>query len=209
MIFPLKEFDKRIKNCKKIMIDSGVDTLLVYSDFLRQYNIRYLTGYLYFPSPMSASIFILPLDDEPIMLVDNISSRAIDRIKEDSWVEDIRTSKVWAKKPWISGVLEFLTDLTLGTLKERKISNERIGIVGLDFMPHIILESLKNTFPQANFADITEPIEKLRMVKSDLEIEMIRRTVKIADAGLEAWMENLEVGKREYEILPWVKHSWI
>ncbi len=200
MIFPLEEYDRRIDGCKSIMIDNGVDTLLVYSDFLRQYNIRYLTGYLYFPSPMSASIFILRLDDEPTLLVDNISSRAIDRIREDSWVKDVRTSKAWLKKPWISGVLGFLIDLSLKTLKEREMSNDRIGVVGLDFMPHIILECLKRAFPRADFVDITEPIERLRMIKSSLEIEIIRRTVKIADAGLKVWMDSLAVGKREYEV---------
>jgi creatinase len=75
----------------------------------------------------------------------------------------------------------------------------RIG-VEYDHMPLATMETMKQAFPNAQFADIGVPTMKLRMVKSAEEIEVIKHGARIGDIGGAAIRDAIGVGVPEHEV---------
>jgi len=76
------------------------------------------------------------------------------------------------------------------------------GTVGVEF-DHINLLNmgkLKAAFPNTTFVDIAGPAMKMRMIKSDEEIALIKHGAAIADIGGGACREAIGRGVPEYEI---------
>lgn len=75
----------------------------------------------------------------------------------------------------------------------------RIGIE----MDHISLEEyerLKATFPEVSFVDISNAIMHLRLIKSDEEINLIKKGARIADIGGVACSQAIKEGVPEHEV---------
>jgi Xaa-Pro dipeptidase len=68
-------------------------------------------------------------------------------------------------------------------------------------------ELLKRTFSTERLQDFTEPLEALRAVKTEAEIEKIRRTNEIAVFGLNAFKEAAIPGATEVEVMAAVEHA--
>jgi Xaa-Pro aminopeptidase len=66
---------------------------------------------------------------------------------------------------------------------------------------------LKATFQTERLQDFSEPLESIRAIKSDDEIESIRRTNEIAVFGLDAFKESAIAGKTEVEVMAAVEYA--
>ena len=66
-------------------------------------------------------------------------------------------------------------------LKEKK--NAKIGLVGLSFMPMNFYQYLVDHLPGAEFVDMTEQIDHVKVVKSAEEIELIKATAALQDCS--------------------------
>jgi len=78
-------------------------------------------------------------------------------------------------------------------------SPKRIG-VEKDFMLLRDYEMLLGAFPNAEFVHITPVIDRLRAIKSDEEIDKIRKSAKIADKAMEAALQAVQPGVTEIEV---------
>ena len=68
---------------------------------------------------------------------------------------------------------------------------------------HITLdlkEKLNSIFFNSVFKNIADHLMKLRMIKSDEEIEIIKNGARIADLGAEEIVKNIKPGQTEIEI---------
>ncbi|MDP6968499.1 MAG: M24 family metallopeptidase [Gammaproteobacteria bacterium] len=75
----------------------------------------------------------------------------------------------------------------------------RIG-VEYDHMPLATMETIKQAFPNAQFADIGVPTMQMRMIKSAEEIEVIKHGARIGDIGGAAIRDAIAVGVPEHEV---------
>ncbi|HUZ81208.1 MAG TPA: Xaa-Pro peptidase family protein [Gaiellaceae bacterium] len=66
---------------------------------------------------------------------------------------------------------------------------------------------LERAFSAERLHDFTEPLEAMRAIKTDEEIELIRRTNEIAVFGLEAFKEHSVPGKTEVEVMAAVEYA--
>lgn len=74
--------------------------------------------------------------------------------------------------------------------------------LGIEF-DHINLDTmalLKSEFPNIEFVDIAAPAMRMRMIKSQEEIEHITKMTRIADIGGAACVEAAKVGVPEHEV---------
>lgn len=76
------------------------------------------------------------------------------------------------------------------------------GKVGVehDHMPLQNLDKMHAILPQSTFVDIGVPTMKLRMIKSDEEIALIKQGARIADVGGAAIRDAIAVGVPEFEV---------
>ena len=66
---------------------------------------------------------------------------------------------------------------------------------------------LEKAFATERLQDFTEPLEAIRAIKTDEEVELIRRTNEIAVFGLDAFKEHAVPGKTEVEVMAAVEYA--
>lgn len=75
----------------------------------------------------------------------------------------------------------------------------RIG-VEFDHLSVENMQKLRDALPDAEFIDISKACMRMRMIKSDEEIALIRHGARIADIGGAACRDAIAVGVPEYEV---------
>jgi Xaa-Pro dipeptidase len=76
-----------------------------------------------------------------------------------------------------------------------------VGIAYAELVPHAIWHALTRELPEVEFEAATELMDRVRLVKSDWEIEQIRRAAAICDHGWRAFLEAMRPGVAEYELV--------
>jgi Xaa-Pro aminopeptidase len=93
-----------------------------------------------------------------------------------------------------------------GRLREIGAGRGRVGLVGANAkfsmgMPYQHHERLRRSLPDVELVDVTASFQRLRLVKSDEEIEWLRRAAKLTDRAILAVAEAAEPGVSEIELV--------
>jgi Xaa-Pro dipeptidase len=151
-------------------------------------NIRYFTGFdtYFWESPTRPWFVVVPLDGEPIAIVPGVGGP----VMAATWVRDVRT---WpAPRPDDDG-----TSLLAAALSELP---RRWGRIGAELGREMLLR-----MPAAQFLDLRTRLTsdladgstclwQIRMIKTDAEIDRIRRSCGIAGAAYAALPAAITVG---------------
>src|SRR3990172_10556522 len=61
--------------------------------------------------------------------------------------------------------------------------------------------------PGSKFLDVTEQIDRIKVIKSPEEIELIKGTARLQDAAMEHVRKSIRPGRRDFEILAEAEYS--
>ncbi|MDP6403426.1 MAG: Xaa-Pro peptidase family protein [SAR202 cluster bacterium] len=154
---------------KRLMKEEGLSAVIGFSPA----NVTYLSGYhnidmILLPELMHAAIY--PLDGEPtLLLYDNMNPF-------QTFVNDVRRFQGSAEEDIaLSSLVEIL--------REKNFSGEKIG-VEKRYMPAHNWEVLKREFPEVQWADSTDVMERTRNVKTPKEIEVLRAAARATDEAI-------------------------
>ena len=190
---PPQEFAERRQKAIDVARQRGLAGLLVWSrggstvDYYG--DVLYLTNHHSpFPhnsettqwSSRSFSAFILPVDDDPTLIVD-----LPDYPKDQIFAEDIRSTLRVA-------------ETTGEVLKEKKLDNAKLGLVGREcllFRSYELMEKTVGHSLQLEPAD--DILETLRMVKSDAEIRLLKHAAAVGVEWMRTMMEAVREGGTE------------
>lgn len=158
------EYKDRTKRAQALMDDQHLAGLLLMSEP----EVRYFSGFqtLFWQSPTRPWFLFIPATGDPIAIIPEIGKELMQR----TWLTDIRTwSAPNPKDDGLSLLTELLSPLAkqgyrLGILKGHETSLR---------MPLGDYERLLNALPGLEMIDCTPLIRKLRMVKSQAEIEKL------------------------------------
>jgi Xaa-Pro aminopeptidase len=110
----------------------------------------------------------------------------------------------------ISGIknIVFLDEFEekIGSILNRaKVDNLYLDLERQEFhivmtAPQIFAKSVVERYPYLRIKNIYHEIAKLRLIKSDEEIQLIREAIQITDKGIKKLMENSKAGMKEYEL---------
>ena len=118
------------------------------------------------------------------------------------------SANIDASQPWRRSYCE---NVIYTDWKKDNFLKAIVSIIGREDPPktigiendHITLdikEKLNFVFSFSNFKDISKELMKLRMIKSQEEIEIIKNGARIADLGAEEMVKHINVGESELEI---------
>ncbi|HEV2175285.1 MAG TPA: aminopeptidase P family N-terminal domain-containing protein, partial [Nitrospira sp.] len=165
-------------------------------------SLRYFTGYTAGietgPSPFSPLMgaFVWLAGEPPhLFLADMESSESVSPAVEVTHFESYTVEKPLA-------AAEDLTAKLLTCLE--KLPASRIGIESED-LPAGIFECLRSACPQIEFHDITSSLGRLRMVKDDDEIALLREALGLCDLGQEVTKKLARRGMTEVELFAEVR----
>jgi Xaa-Pro aminopeptidase len=191
------ELDRRLTAIRAGMSEAGIDVLLAYNnnDHLGG-NVRYLIDV---PAVHGYAISVVLPQDEEMTVVRHGPFGGDDLIgKDDPVLHGVRrvlTTPMFASAVYCS---DYEAELLVGALAP--YATARIGLVGKYQLSAAILDFLRRELPGAEFVEASELVDRVRMVKSPEEWELIDRTARLQDAAVEFAFGVVEPGKRDLDI---------
>jgi Xaa-Pro aminopeptidase len=162
-----------------LMTDCGWDLLLLYGHSWRKDFFRSLVNFNFFGPHAAAALS---------------RSNEISIVLSHPWDHDILARAEDAAAGWDADFSRGLTRLV------SQFPDAKIAIAGLELMEVRFIDAIR---AQTNreLPSATEKIEKLRRFKTPEEIESIKQAARLADLGYRHFVETVEVGMAEYELV--------
>jgi len=101
----------------------------------------------------------------------------------------------------VVGVNKCITGTNLGralagAVKETNLGSSKLAIAGGDILPVVYIDELRREFPGLTI-EYRDEVAKMRMIKSENELALIRQASKIADKAMAAAIESIKPGMKE------------
>ena len=189
MIFSKNEYKERLNKVKLSMQKKGID-LLISQDTA---NINYLTGYDAWSFYYAQCVIVHINSVEPICFI-----RAQDAggafiktylQKENIVIYDEKYIHTWPSHPY-----DALVDL----LKKNKWDNLKIGVeMDAHYFTAYCYEKLKQGLPNATIKDSERLVNWVRVIKSNAEIDFMKKAATISENAMKTAMEIINPGVRQ------------
>ncbi|MCK5625447.1 aminopeptidase P family protein [Candidatus Bathyarchaeota archaeon] len=167
----------RIELLKNEMIKSNIDGYLISNIN----NVFYFTGFMDI-SDATLSL-IIPLDGEPTLLVPPLSYAAAKHNASNCLVDVISNEE------------EKIVDKLINNIKLNNLQN-----IEFDTLPIPMYMDLIKKLNEVKMTPNRKPIWNLRRIKDAQEISFLRKASLITDIGVEAGIQAIKAGVKEYEI---------
>ncbi len=178
--FSDSEYKNRQEKLKQVMDKNNFDAIILTS----MHNVAYYTGFIYcsFGRPYGCII----TEKKIVTISANIDAG-------QPWRRSVCDNIIytdWKRDNFLKAI-----EAAIGKSKNPK----SIGIEN-DHVTLEMKEKLASLFDSSKMIDVSKDLMKLRMIKSNEELKIIRNGAKIADIGGEEIIKNIKVGASELEI---------
>src|SRR3954453_15350196 len=185
---PKEEIDRRYGHIREAMARDDLDAVIVSGNEYTGFEgaVTYMSGfaivhrYAYVLLPREGdTAIVFPREGHPAILFPREGTYLGEH--GTSWIDE----QVFVDKPG-----EWLAD---------QVRGKRVGVYGLDYVM-----TVRDYQALAGTADVVawdEEFDHARAVKSDLELESVRDSVRINTEGFWIFLEHFAPGKTEREIL--------
>ena len=198
--YSIAERDRRWNLARQFMHDHGVDALLIFGEHEDAGPAPFAYD-TWFTNARAGTTVIFPRNGDPISLLpmemfwrDYLENA---RRGHTNWIvpENIRVSRDSAA----------IAD----TVNALGLSTATIGVVGLEpyapwhpegVVPYRLWNTILETFPDARFAPLAQPLSRLMMPLSAEEIAVVRHAASIGDAMVAAMVATATPGVSESEV---------
>ncbi|MGB9792231.1 MAG: M24 family metallopeptidase [Thermacetogeniaceae bacterium] len=172
------DFSRRVERLLGLLQEKDLDAVILGD----RANVRYFTGVRF--NTASFSFLFVSRGGDVALLTAVLD---YNRVKRDCWIKDI--IKFPEDDP---NYLKPLKELLYG---------RKIGRLGVEFSSVTVeRENLIKEVTDAELYNIESDLLRLRMIKEQDEIEMLRIAAKIAEKGMIKALESLREGIKEYEV---------
>ena len=201
--FEREEYKNRLNKIKAVMFEKNLDAVVL----TEEENIRWISGYWVFTMQdrCMPTVVIIPYSDkrEPILLTAGESTG-----EELSWIKKV--------KYWEEGSVPYLAadkgKVLVDTLKELDLKNLKVGMeigngmrVNLDLKD---IDYLRKSMDNVMFIDISNNLWELRSIKSNAEIEKLKKASKITNNSLKEGFKILREGITERQLGQYFVKQW-
>jgi Xaa-Pro dipeptidase/ectoine hydrolase len=201
MIFTKTEYKERLTKVKDAMQKKDID-LMISQD---PANMNYLTGYDAWSFYYAQCVLIHINEDEPICFLRPMDAGGAyikTYLKDKNIIKyDEKCIHTWPSHPYTYLVEE---------IKRRKWDKQNIGLeMDSHYFTAFCYEKIKIGLPNAKLKDAERLVNWVRLIKSDIEIELMRAASKITEKGMKAAFENINAGTRQCDAVAEIQKSLI
>jgi len=192
--FPAEEYAARRAKVQKALTESNLDAILVTTPA----NITWLTGYdmIWYHLQNLTGVLVRADSDDTVFFDSSAHTNIISTTPE---ISDV----VYVDAAAVSGTVEESISAIVGGIADRGLGGSRIGLEMWGYAPHAsVMEALAEALRGggAMIEDHWTLVERLRFVKSDLEVLHVRKAAEIGDLAMSAARDAICPGIMETEI---------
>ncbi len=193
MDFTLEEYKQRLSKVQKMMSDQGIELLISHDTN----NINYLTGYDAWSFYYAQCVLVHVNAKEPICFVrDQDAGGAHLKTyikKENIVVYDEEYIHTWPKHPY---------DYLVKIIKEKNWDKLSIGLeMDAHYFTAFCYEKIKQGLPNAKIKDSNRLVNWARLIKSNNEINFMKRAAKISEIGMKTAYGTIKPGVRQCDVV--------
>ncbi|WP_085523466.1 M24 family metallopeptidase [Tuberibacillus sp. Marseille-P3662] len=199
--FAINEYQERINQVKDIMQKRGIEVLLITNPA----NMNYLSGYDAWSFYVHQMLVIILDEDQPLWLgryQDANGAKATTWLYDDNIIpypDYYVQSKTYHPMGFIASILSQIGQ-----------GNRHIGVEMENYyFSAKAYEMLKTNLPNATFKDASQLVNNVRLIKSDQEIEYIKRAAEIGGHAMQKGIQGIHAGVRENDVAATIYHALI
>jgi len=193
---PREEFRDRIVRVRKELAAHGLDALLTFGNEAEPQFVRYLSDY--WPAFETAGVLI-PVEGEPILI---IGPESLTYAQSRSRIEKIRKVLEYREsaEPEYPGVpLDTFASLFDEISGGKGV--KRLGVAGYPITTVPVYKALQEAMADGELVRADDILVKMRMVKSENELELMRQAFRISEKAIEAVLNSMKPGMTELEVV--------
>lgn len=188
--FPAEEYAERRSRVRRALSAKGIDAIYVTIPA----DLTYLTGYdMIWYHMRNLTGLLLFADSERTVWFDSVAHTTL--VSTTPEIEEV----VWLQREPVAKIVKLIGN----ELAERGLGKARIALEPWGYAPHgEVINALKSDMQErgADVVDESLLIERIRLVKSPLEIALLRRAAAMADEAMAAGRDAIAPGRMETEI---------
>lgn len=195
------ELERRWAAIRAVMEREKVDVLLM------QNNNDHMGGYVKWFTDMPATngypqTVVFPRDDE-MTVVTQGPFGGDGRPPADVWrgVRRLLTTPSYESAHYTQ-----FYDPELAATALKPYAKGRIGFVGIYQMSFALGDFIMRKFPSARYVDASEMVDRIKVIKSPEELELIRRAAVMQDGAMRAAFDAVRPGMRDTEVAAVAQH---
>ena len=195
---PVVEYRERWQKVQKMMAQHHLDFLVAYADDRAVFGPAHARWLANFPVHFEPVCILMPRAGEPVMLCGPESDEYALLVGQ---IADVRVLKEFTHPdedyPYatIQSLAEIMTETGTDLQSVRRVGLGGRGLMGVD-----VMSAFEDALPGADWVDVENAICDLRAQKSPAEIEVIQYAYQIAEVGLQAALDTIEVGVTERQV---------
>jgi len=197
------ELERRWKAVREQMKEQGVDFLVMQND--NEWLGGYVRWFTDLPAKTAYPITVIfPVDDE--MTTISCGGKPPGDFGPPAWA--LRGVKRRLTAPYFRTLFYSNTydaKVAVDVMKPKK--RGKIGIVGKGMMSATFYEYLRQNLPEATFVEATDVVDRIKAIKSDEEIALIKQTAALQDEAMEYAKQVIRPGRRDFEIVADIIHK--
>jgi len=200
------ELERRWAAIRIAMEDQGIDVLLM------QNNNDHMGGYIKYVTDTPATngypvTIVFPQNDEmtqitqgPFDMVKDLDVGGSDGMHRG--VKTLMTTPSYASAPFTRDY-----DPALACQAIEPYRDGTIGLVGTYQMSFAMVDYVKNQFPKAKYVEASDLMDKIKVIKSDEEIELIRGTAAQQVTSMETVLKEIRPGMKDSDVAAVALHA--
>jgi Xaa-Pro aminopeptidase len=178
------ELAARVEAVRGAMATAEIDLLLAYGAH-RDYHpadLRYLARW--YCVEEETSCLVIPAEGPTVLITD--ASWDLKRAEAEAFADEFQCSENLG-----AGLASIVGELSN--------DRSRIGIAGLAVFPALAYMAIAAAAPRAELVDASDLTANLRMVKSPVELELLRAASRISDRAMQAGLAEIRAGNTEMQ----------
>ncbi|MEA4960807.1 M24 family metallopeptidase [Lutispora sp.] len=201
LYFEIQEYKERLRKTKQSMNEKGIEVLIVTDPA----NMNYLTGFDGWSFYVHQCIIALVDQDEPIWVGRGQDANAA---RLTTWLSEENIKPY--TDDYVQSLIKHPMDFVSDVLKERGYDKKIIATeMDAYYYTAKCQERLVLGLPNAVFKDGTNIVNWVKIIKSDTEVEYIRKAARIAEKAMETAYNSVDEGVRQCDAAANVYHAQI
>lgn len=200
-IFAKEEYLMRLNKTKQKMMEHGIEVLLIANPS----NMYYLTGYNAWSFYVYQMLIVIIDEDQPLWIGREMDAPSA---VATTWLDEHHI--IPYPDEFVQSTIKHPMDFVANILSEIGQGNRKIGLeMDSFYFTAMSYERIIQGLPYAEFKNLSTLVNWVRLIKSEKEIQCMKKAAKILENAMNAAYHSVDIGVRENDVVAAINQAQI